>query len=401
MGYLVPEFPAQTHAFFWREVQALRESGVVVHLLSTRRPPPGACRHAFAESAANETRYLFPPSWVQSILHLLTSPLRMASAVRYLLRLDEMPWSKRLLLMPLLLPAAQLCVSSRELRLKHVHVHSCANAAHVAALSCLLGGCNYSLTLHGDLPVYGTDHRQKSERASFVACVTRPLQDQVRKATGLPVTRVPLLCMGVDTARFRDVGARRAVPGALTILTVARLNPAKGHRFALQALAKVLKTGVDAQFLIAGEGPERQNIETEIGRLELRDRVKMLGNLSEDEILSLLQVSDALVLSSNGAGEAAPVSVMEAMACGLPVVCSRIGGTADMIADGVDGFLVEQEDVGGIAARLIQLARDVELRHRMGLEARARAIKEFDCRPLAARLVKLIEGPALPASQAP
>src|SRR3981081_400589 len=61
IGYLVPEFPSQTHIFFWREIQALRSLGESIFLLSTRRPPSQACRHEFASSVRAETRYLFPP----------------------------------------------------------------------------------------------------------------------------------------------------------------------------------------------------------------------------------------------------------------------------------------------------------------------------------------------------
>ena len=391
LGYLVPEFPSQTHAFFWREVHALRALGTVVQLLSTRRPQHDTCRHAFADEARGQTHYLFPPRWGRALWMLAMQPVRMARALRYVFGLKETPLTRRLMLTGLLLPAMELHAVVQQKGLDHLHVHSCANSAHVAALCRLMGGPPYSLTLHGDLPVYGTDHSDKMQAAHFVACVTRPLQRQVCEIAGLPLERVPVLWMGVDTKRFVDAGLRQAKRDHLDVVTVARLNAAKGHRFALEAVRQLIDHGVQVTYIVAGDGPERRNIESHIATLGLRDHVRMLGTRSEDEVLSLLQRADLLLLPSVGLGEAAPVSVMEAMACSLPVVCSIIGGTSDMIVDGETGFLVPQMDVAAIADRLLALARDLPLRARIGSAARQHAEQVFDCKALAARMRSLIE----------
>jgi colanic acid/amylovoran biosynthesis glycosyltransferase len=112
--------------------------------------------------------------------------------------------------------------------------------------------------------------------------------------------------------------------------------------------------------------------------------------MSESAVATALAQSDVLLLTSIGLGEAAPVAVMEAMASGIPVIASIIGGTPDMISDGVDGYLVPQEDVAAIAANLRRLAADKALRERIGHAARARAEREFDSRVLANRLLALI-----------
>src|SRR5262249_47724460 len=160
--------------FFWREVTALRQAGVKVHLISSRRPEPGACRHEFAAAAARETYYLYPPRFLPALGTLLTRPLRTLKGLRYILGLRESPWKKRLKYCGMLLCAADLLTHARRHGYRHLHVHSCADTAHIAALCRILGGPTYSLTLHGDLPVYGTDHASKMAGASFVACVTNP-----------------------------------------------------------------------------------------------------------------------------------------------------------------------------------------------------------------------------------
>jgi len=392
LGYLVPEFPLQTHIFFWREIVALRSLGVEVHLLSTRRAAPDACKHAFAKPAAAETHYVFPPRWLTALGTLAIRPLGTLRALRYIAGLRETPLKKRLKYLGLLLSAADLLSFARQHRLDHIHVHSCADAAHLAALCRLLGGPSYSLTLHGDLPVYGTDHASKMQPAKFVSCVTGPLQKQVMSAVGLPAERAPIIWMGVDTERFHDAGQRAHQPGKLHLTTVARLNAMKGHRFALAAIRKAVERGCDLRYTIVGEGEYRPQIEETIRTLGLTERVALTGTQSEDAILELLKTVDAFILPSVGLGEAAPVSVMEAMACGLPVICSIIGGTPDMIASGANGILAPQEDEKAIEEALVLLCQNVEERRRLGQAARQRAVEAFDARQTAGKLLAAMQG---------
>lgn len=382
LGYLVPEFPGQTHAFFWREISALEEAGMPVSIYSTRRPAAGLCPHDFAAQAAGRTTYLFPPRPGPIASRILAHPQRLAKAMAYVAGLDETSRKGKARLLALLPSAAMLVDDARRRGVTHLHIHSCADAAHLGVLAHVLGDLPYSLTLHGDLPVYGTDHAAKMKRARFVAAVTRPLARQIADAS--PGTNAPVIWMGVDCDRFTP-GPHRNNP-VFTVATVARLNHAKGHRFFLRAMARLRDQGIPVHYKIAGDGPERDSIVAEIRDLKLQDQVEMLGSLDEAAILVLLQKVDALALTSIGKGEAAPVTVMEAMACGLPVVCSIIGGTPDMIEDGKDGFLVGQEDIDAIANIIAQLDADPELRQRIGEAARLSALSKFDHRANARRL---------------
>ena len=391
IAILIPEFPSQTHAFFWREIQALRTLDTDVVLISTRRPSADSCRHDFAGPAAKETIYLFPPDWVADTLFLMMQPARLIMALHYVFNLEESSWIQRLSAMLLLLPAARLSRLAREKRFSHLHVHSFANSAHVAALAKLLGGSNFSLALHGDLEVYGRDHASKMKFASFLRCVTLPLGQQLLDREILLRSKIHLLWMGVDTKHFlpkeRPV---RLITDQFRLLTVARLHVNKGHRFALQSIQRLKIQGLDVRYTIVGDGPANEEIARDVKSLGLADVVDMVGAKSEEDVLRLLQSSDALLLTSVGMGEAAPVAVMEAMSCALPVVCSVIGGTRDMINHGQDGFLVPQEDVDAIAACIRQLIFDPELALRIGKAARSRAVQIFDSHALALTLTKLV-----------
>jgi glycosyltransferase involved in cell wall biosynthesis len=232
--------------------------------------------------------------------------------------------------------------------------------------------------------------------AQFVAAVTRPLQQQILSATSLSKAVVPVIWMGVDTERFAPTSLDFL--GPLKLLTVARLNRQKGHTFALQAIRRCLDEGLEVSYTIVGSGEHRGSIEEEIARLGLEGAVRLMGTLSEDEVLAALQACHVFVLPSVGLGEAAPVSVMEAMACGRAVVCSRIGGTTDMIRDGVDGRIVEQGDVEGLVQAFKQLGQQPELAKQMGAAARQTAVSQFDHRALAQRLALAISGEPARAS---
>jgi colanic acid/amylovoran biosynthesis glycosyltransferase len=387
LGYLVPEFPNQTHAFFWREVQAMRAMGVKVLFLSTRRPPDDACPHDFAEAARAETRYLFPPPMGATARFLARRPLRTAAALRYVAGLTESSAVNRAKVAAMLPSAAELCLQARAFGVTHVHVQSCANTAHLAALANILGDLPYSLALHGDLEVYGTDHRSKFARAVMVRTSSRQLIDQVRSIDpGKPCQDIS---MGVEIDRFRPATepAARAVP---QFVTVARLNPTKGHVFFLRAMRQVLDEGLQLGYTIIGDGTEKAAIMAEIDRLGLGSTVTMRPSMSQGDVLDVLHGSDGFVLTSFGEGEAAPVAVMEAMSAGVPAICSDIGGTSDMITDGVDGLLVAQRDEASIATALRRLVTDGDLRARLGRGARLRAERQFDCAVKARELLRAV-----------
>lgn len=386
LGYLIPEFPAQTHVFFWREAAALRECGVQVRWLSTRAPAPQACRHAFAEEARQATHYVYPPRWGAAVRYLLRHPQRAFAALAYIVGLRQSSAAQRLRLGGLLACAADLAAWAQQHPIDHLHVHSCADAAHLAALFGQLTGVPYSLTLHGDLPVYGRDHDAKMRAARFVSVVTADLQRQVIAQLGLPAERVPVVRMGVDTRHFTPSATRRHSAGRLRAVTVARLAECKGHRYALQAMRALVNDGVDLAYTIAGSGPDEDLIRADVLRQGLEQRVHFAGTLGEAEVLGLLQNADVFVLPSVGLGEAAPVAVMEAMACGTPTVCSIIGGTPELVHDGVDGFLITQGDVEGLRRALATLASSTREHARLAQAARATAVEAFDHRRWASTL---------------
>lgn len=233
---------------------------------------------------------------------------------------------------------------------------------------------------------------QKMRDALFISAVARPHQQQVIDQIGIPACKTCTIPMGVDTDRFTPATQSNSAYTAsvMQVVTVARLHPCKGHVYALRAIRHAVDQGAKVQYTIAGRGDAEPQIRDEIARLRLSESVQIVGALDESRVIELLRGADAFLLTSVGIGEASPVSVMEAMSCGVTPICSIIGGTPDMIDHGVDGILVAQQDEAAIARALLQLATNPEKRRAMAAAARERAVRQFSTEITARTLLDTI-----------
>lgn len=174
-----------------------------------------------------------------------------------------------------------------------------------------------------------------------------------------PEAKVRVIPNGVDVRRFRPLpggrASRRAAlgiePSAPVCGVVAALRPEKNLQLFLQAAAEVHRQLPAARFLIIGDGPERATLEQEVDRLQLRSVVQLLG--ARRDIPELLSAMDLFALCSDN--EANPVSILEAMSVGLPVVATRVGSIADVVREGLSGLLTTPGDVAAQAEAWLQV----------------------------------------------
>jgi glycosyltransferase involved in cell wall biosynthesis len=162
-------------------------------------------------------------------------------------------------------------------------------------------------------------------------------------------------------------------PERFTVGWVGRMTGIKRTDDVLLALRKLREQGVDAVLCMVGDGPDREHVELEARRLGIVKHTLFLGY--QEEVAPYFAAFDAMVLPS--ANEGTPVTAIEALAAGRPVVATRVGGVPDVIREGVHGFLVEPGDVDALADRLATLARDRGLRERMGAAGRERVLPRY------------------------
>ena len=166
--------------------------------------------------------------------------------------------------------------------------------------------------------------------------------------------------------------------GRPSVLTVARLDEQKGHHYLLEAVAQV----PEAQFVLAGDGPLRTSLETQARSLGVEERVKFLGYRSD--ITDLLADCDVFVLPS--LYEGLPLSILEAMSAGKPVIATHIGGTDEAVIAGETGLLVPPADSAALAAAIRSVLTDRPLAQRLAAAGRARVEQEFS----AAKMVQQV-----------
>jgi len=212
--------------------------------------------------------------------------------------------------------------------------------------------------------------RRAFRASARVLCNSREMERYAQRYYGAPEGRTAVVLNGVDTSRF-DV-PRRAHEG-LRIGTVGRIEKQKNLGVFLDAAALVLAERPDAKFEIVGDGSLKPHFEAEVERRGLRGVVSLPGTRSD--VPSFYAGLDQFWLTSDYEGT--PNVVLEALASGLPVIATRVGGTPEVVDDGVTGMLVDAGDAVGVAAAALALARDPARSTAMGLAAAASARERF------------------------
>lgn len=205
-------------------------------------------------------------------------------------------------------------------------------------------------------------------RASACLGVSRSLVDILR-GWGVPSDKLHVLRNGVDLNRFTPLpieSSRRAVgmPGdGPAVLMVGHLVELKGHALVIDALPKLLAEFPSLQLLIVGEGPERARLEARIRRLGLSEQVRMPGAVANESLSTWYSAADLLVLASSREGW--PNVLLEAMACGTPVVSTRCGGAPEVVASADAGCLVEERNPDALARAIATQLRSRATRERV------------------------------------
>jgi glycosyltransferase involved in cell wall biosynthesis len=205
--------------------------------------------------------------------------------------------------------------------------------------------------------------------------VSQAIADRLR-AVGCPPDRLHVVPSGVDAARFRP-----GAPEPGRVLAVGRLTEKKAPHLTIRAFAVAARTAPGARLDMVGDGPLRPLCDAEIAAHGLGDRVALHGSLPHAEVAALMRRAAVFAQHSltapNGDAEGLPGAVVEAMACGLPVVATRHSGIPEAVVEGETGLLVGEGDVEGMGAALGALLADPARAAAMGAAGRARALERF------------------------
>jgi glycosyltransferase involved in cell wall biosynthesis len=241
-----------------------------------------------------------------------------------------------------------------------------------------LAGKPVVTTLHGYIAVSGKSRLYRAldhwllARMKRVIAVSEAMASDLR-ARGVPSERLRVIRNGIRADRY-PYGSRSGAldalmpvaPGRRIIGHVGRLSPEKGQALAIRALPAILSRVPGAFLVLAGAGPDEERLRRLVTELSLEGRVHFLGH--RDDVTQVFAALDLLVLSSDTEG--LPNVVLEAMALGVPVVATAVGGTPELVTDGLTGRLVPKGDEAALASAVVEALLAPDRSRAMALEAR-------------------------------
>jgi len=218
----------------------------------------------------------------------------------------------------------------------------------------------------------------------FIAC-GEAVRDHTQRVGRLSPDRTEVVANGIDVDHFDPARVRGVERPTETVGIVGRLQPAKGHRFFIQAARRLASVRPETRFVVVGDGPLRDELVDEVRRQGLDRRFEFAGLVRD--VAALVRSLDVVTLSS--ISEGLPVALLEAMALERAVVATRVGSIPDVITDGTDGLLVEPSNPAQLSAAWNRLLDDPALAGRVGRQARRTVLARFDQRQTHRRIKDL------------
>ncbi|HEY2729445.1 MAG TPA: glycosyltransferase [Polyangia bacterium] len=389
-------FPCWSETFIVREIAALIGFGADVQILSLKAPHEKLVQPD-AERLLSRARHPLPagtaawarlralsshPARLTSIVAQVTRrlwrrPVDLAKTLEGLARgLEHLPWI-------------------RDFDPDIIHAHWGTFPSTVAWALARLLDKPFGFTCHAH-DIFVNDHllKEKIESAKVPVTISSfNVEWLAARATPRARERLHVIHCGVDLA---SLPFRPADREPLTVLSVGRLDAIKGFDVLIDAMGELARRGRRLRCRIVGDGPLRPDFEARIARLGLKETVELAGARPQAEVRAGLYAASIFALPSvvttSGDRDGIPVSLMEAMAAGTPVVSTRVSGIPELIEDGRDGLLVPERDAVALAAALERLLDEPELGPRLALAARARVEREFDSVREAQKLMELFAG---------
>lgn len=396
IGYIVSRFPKLSETFIVREMDALQRRGWDIDLFAFIHPAdpvihPDAQRWLTRRRSNGTTRARVAAQfywlrrrpaallglYVLLLIELWRTPGEFARGIQALLLAGI--WAQD--------------VEARDLQ--HIHAHWARHPVVAALALHRLTGVTFSFTGHSeDIHRHQVMLGVKVHHAAFVVCVSHFLRNTYLLPHVHPAdqAKIEVVRCGLDISEFPP----RVVPQGRppVVLSVARLDEVKGLPYLIAAIRLLKDEGREVECRIVGEGPERGALEAQIARLDLEDRVTLVGALPREGVRAELVDADMFVLPSivtdHRNFEGVPVSLMEAMASGVPVISTSTGAIGELVIDGETGLLVRERNPAALAAAIARLLDSPELGPNLAKVARGRLEAEFSIERTSARLDSLI-----------
>ncbi|HCU85109.1 glycosyltransferase family 4 protein [Methylophilus sp. UBA6697] len=386
IAYFTSIYPRATDTFIQREVSGLRQRGHEVVTIAVNRPQAAHLVSDEIKQIFETTTYLLPFNPLKllclNIKSVVQNPKLFFRTFRIALK-SARPGVKgfiyQLFYFQEALILAELLKSQS---IDHVHNHFGDSSGTITMLASLLAGVDYSITIHGphiffEPMVWALDLKLKY--AKFIACISHYCKSQLMLFSNAEDWhKLKIVHCGIDFNLFNydPTPARELTDTPAKMIYVGRLSSEKGVQILLKSLSALHAKGFDFKMTFLGDGPERHNLEMLTKENGLSEKVIFAGFASQETVKQTLSDSDIFILPSFAEG--VPVSFMEAMATGVPVIGTNVGGVTELIEHGVSGIVVPPADVDGLEAAISMYLESHELRSKVKSTAYAHVVKHFN-----------------------
>jgi colanic acid/amylovoran biosynthesis glycosyltransferase len=360
VAYLANQFPVAVEPYVVEEIQELRRRGVRVIAGSVRRPHSSEAANGLSSSE----NLCIEPIRARILLRalglvFLRWKLLSSLLTRVLLQGTESPKRRAKALLHICL-GAYYAVQLQGQRVDHIHVHHGYFGSWIAMVAARLLGVGFSLTLHGsDLLLNGAYLDAKLKYCRF--CVTISEYNRryiLEHFCAIDPGKIVVARLGTDVPVCTEHQRPARSGHPFTLLAVGRLHAVKDHAFLIRACARLRDCGLDFECTIAGEGPERQHLESLIRQNRLHDRLRLLGQVTRQQMDSLYRRADVVVLTSRSEG--IPLVLMEAMARGKIVLAPAITGIPELVIPGKTGLLYGPGELKNFVATVLFLKKRMQ-----------------------------------------
>ncbi|HOX39025.1 MAG TPA: glycosyltransferase [Candidatus Brocadiia bacterium] len=396
---IVGEFPSHSETFVEQELRFLAKEGLdpLVLALSPSRlpdsdprtrglPPVRVCPMAFNKEIASDVLHWFGADPVRFILVLM--------------RIIQMEWehprdvSWAFRSLPGILSLARR-LEPGTTRLFYAHFAGVPTTL-AAALSDLTG-VPFAFSCHARDIYAGSSLPLKAQRASLIITCTQANRIHLTSICGVETeAKSRVIYHGTDPGIFKPAERKGRPEEPPLILTGGRLVPKKGFDTLIRACAKLRDTGRPFRCCILGEGEERRRLEGLTSELSLGQKVTFVGMVPHGSMEDYLNRADIVVapsiIAADGDRDGIPNILVEAMACGKPVVASRLSGIPELVSDGETGLLVPPGDPGALFDALVRPLDDPVMGARMGKAGRAKVLREFNAERNCALVARALRG---------
>ena len=388
-AYLFERFPSFGQTFCYREAEELYRQGITPPIFSIRNPkdePP----QDWDPRIVSHVHYL--PDEKELLAEVQRASKKRKLSTEIIAALDE--WGRRTDFLRLY-QAAYIGLRLQEEGIRHVHAHFAGMAARTAFWIARFFPITFSFTAHANdifAPRTFEIGLDKLARAADVIVTETDYSEKfLRERFPDRADRVHRVYNGLNLAEF---GRATFTSDPPLIVAIGRLIPKKGFANLVRACALLVEREASFRCEIFGEGPLENQLCGQIEELELKKLVQLPGPKPQSELRERLAISSVFVLPSvpetEGGMDNLPTVIMEAMATGLPVVSTRIGGIPEMVIENETGFLVQPEDAVSLADAIKKVTSNRSLGQRFGQAGYARAQNLFSIEKNVRELCALI-----------